>query len=1320
MNTTTKTLLLAAIMIVAVSAAAMVYADESDADNLSIDVQYMEDAEQGRYGIVVQTSIPMNSADITIVADGVTVFDKTCSDPSNSGKFACVLSGPIAEDSYTVTVVTSQGTATYPADTPVEPTEYTVTFVYDDDVTADSTVQVEEGQPVAAPAEPTREGYTFAGWYNGDVEYDFTAPVTGNITLTAHWTLNEEPVEPTTYTVTITQVENATIEVTDAEGNPVMSGASVDAGSVLNVIVTPAEGYEVVGESSYEVTVNADTNITAEIKAIGSEEPTEDPADRPFPNTITLSDGAVIDASSSITASSTQEIVIAGDVTVAAGGFLDISGKLTIQDGAALTIEQDGNVYIQKDGIVDVQGDLIAEAGAEEATFQYGGCLMTVAGSVTLEGANSFQTNADAKGITVSGLFEVGDEATAVLDGATIAQGGELLVYGIVENSTIVNQGTITVDSQGLEDGTSVDMDVQIGADAVVEITNVFGTVTVSDSDLTFTEKKEQVPAKYDNTVTLVNVAGVTVTETMTIQQNEDKVNEGVNTMLVAGGANVADDYNSSTGIAGTVTVAGGNVEIADTASVGQDVILDIQGDLTVSGELTAIDGKIKGTSGSLTVTGKVTSADQINGITVNSAEYRTAAPNVYYVYTTLETAINTDGATDIDLRGENTVAGDLTIAVGTTVDMTDGSKLTVGKDATLTVSSDDRKSGKLNTATKAVDTIDVQGTMVADNFAKSGIKADAVLSDTSKAVEDSMTYTNVYNALENAADGETVEISRSNSTTVIPVILDKDVGIDVGVTLLVPNNQKVQVDNGVTVTVDGTVRLTGTGAYEIAAEIPDDEATPENEAEPAGATVVNGMFLYVADYDYTAQIVGAYFDYTVDRTAYNAIAPLASVPAIAGDIGSDVCLYGAMDIGAVDFSAYDGDGVFNTILAYNDLTIESLTLGVVEFDARNAVSVTGEVILANGSVVLDGVKGITAENSTDADDVTTSVIGGTADVVQDEENTVDETGTVSVTGEIVSSMGTTQYVAVDVPADATLRMTGGALAGDVSVEGTAVVAGTSVTFATLTVTGTVSADGSNVATAVRLFVGVTAEDYAMAGTGDVSGVTLAAIAESVAYVSPNATIAEEITDGLKTTAYMVEDSLYLTAYANQNNTVGVSIPFAVDNARFDGWQYIDSNDRLQPVAADAVVGTYDEVYADIEYAIYNVKITADAGIGTVAVDGVVLTNMGGNVFETAPLTAGQHTISYTLKSGYEGEATLTVNGQAVSGMTFELSGNPEAGADFVDVQLSLAGTTPSDSTVVIDNGGSDELGLTDYLLIILVILIVIMAIIVALRLMRS
>ena len=43
------------------------------------------------------------------------------------------------------------------------------------------------GKTVAEPADPTRAGYDFEGWYNGDTEYDFSRPVTSDITLTAKW-----------------------------------------------------------------------------------------------------------------------------------------------------------------------------------------------------------------------------------------------------------------------------------------------------------------------------------------------------------------------------------------------------------------------------------------------------------------------------------------------------------------------------------------------------------------------------------------------------------------------------------------------------------------------------------------------------------------------------------------------------------------------------------------------------------------------------------------------------------------------------------------------------------------------------------------------------------------------------------------------------------------------------------------------------------------------------------------------------------------------------------------------------------------------------
>ena len=39
--------------------------------------------------------------------------------------------------------------------------------------------------------EPTKENYTFAGWYNGNEKFDFTAVPTDDVTLTAKWTAND-------------------------------------------------------------------------------------------------------------------------------------------------------------------------------------------------------------------------------------------------------------------------------------------------------------------------------------------------------------------------------------------------------------------------------------------------------------------------------------------------------------------------------------------------------------------------------------------------------------------------------------------------------------------------------------------------------------------------------------------------------------------------------------------------------------------------------------------------------------------------------------------------------------------------------------------------------------------------------------------------------------------------------------------------------------------------------------------------------------------------------------------------------------------------
>ena len=71
-------------------------------------------------------------------------------------------------------------------DAPVtEVVTHTVTFVVDENTSY--SVTVIDGQPVAQPFAPYVEGMTFTGWNNGDVAYDFAAPVTADLELTAQF-----------------------------------------------------------------------------------------------------------------------------------------------------------------------------------------------------------------------------------------------------------------------------------------------------------------------------------------------------------------------------------------------------------------------------------------------------------------------------------------------------------------------------------------------------------------------------------------------------------------------------------------------------------------------------------------------------------------------------------------------------------------------------------------------------------------------------------------------------------------------------------------------------------------------------------------------------------------------------------------------------------------------------------------------------------------------------------------------------------------------------------------------------------------------------
>lgn len=110
-----------------------------------------------------------------------------------------------------------------------KPVTHTVTIDPANGTTADK-LQVENGQTVRKPADPVRKGHTFQGWYQGDKPYDFSTPVTGDITITAHW--SEDKPTPVTHTVTINPdngEKTTTIKVEDGKtvtkpADPVLEG----------------------------------------------------------------------------------------------------------------------------------------------------------------------------------------------------------------------------------------------------------------------------------------------------------------------------------------------------------------------------------------------------------------------------------------------------------------------------------------------------------------------------------------------------------------------------------------------------------------------------------------------------------------------------------------------------------------------------------------------------------------------------------------------------------------------------------------------------------------------------------------------------------------------------------------------------------------------------------------------------------------------------------------------------------------------------------------------------------------------------------------
>lgn len=120
---------------------------------------------------------------------------------------------------------------------------YTVTFQSEGGSEVAS--QIRANTPADQPADPTKEGYTFIGWYNGESEWNFETPVTADLTLTAKWQINR-------YTITF-----------DTAGGSEVPSITQDYGTAITPPAAPARtGYTFAGWDRESPTTMPAENIT--------------------------------------------------------------------------------------------------------------------------------------------------------------------------------------------------------------------------------------------------------------------------------------------------------------------------------------------------------------------------------------------------------------------------------------------------------------------------------------------------------------------------------------------------------------------------------------------------------------------------------------------------------------------------------------------------------------------------------------------------------------------------------------------------------------------------------------------------------------------------------------------------------------------------------------------------------------------------------------------------------------------------------------------------------------------------------------------------
>ena len=1048
-----------------------------------------------------------------------------------------------------------------------------------------------------------------------------------------------------------------------------------------------------------------------------------------------------------------QTVTVTSNLNLLENTILTIKGKLIIPEGTTVTIEEGAQLIIDgQTAVVENNGTILVQSTtATGSPMADKGGLVINGGKFANNGTVDAQylpagtaPSADAPVITIGnatfenkGTVNIGTDSKLTVTNDSTAKGKFTNAAGSVLNMSGTIAGNVdnagTVNFSGVASGTAVNINLT-AVDAVANINAVNGTVYVTDDGFKSTTKTEFANVSAVDAVgikgTSTNTAGGIVVKAITYTDDADNngKKETYKGLDVSGTLTVVTTSGDANKDSSAFELYGQYLFVSETLNVGAGTTFTLgtnssESKITVSGTLnitaassTDSDAKFLVTKAGVTtfdVTGEIVSLTPVHtvdttNIKVNAAMYTTVANAITtYHYTTLEAAVVAvaDATTKVvDVYGTITVNENVEITNGMTVRMTEGSKMKIAENADVTIAD----GGKINMVSN--NEIDVEGSLYAA-VERTGITGSVNIKSQVKSSNGTdALYTNLVDAMADAQSGDVIKLNNKKVTLKNTSFVIKE-----GVT--VDTNKQIFTVEGSSLTIDGTLFINNS-TYTV--------MDLDADYEQKSTVTLNGYIKNTAEMTYTSEQdefpAGAYYEITENGVPYYYITTVANAAAIIGNTENDtVTINGKVAMGTVSFTGVKDYPAHVIIAAGAEVTSGDVTLNTADLLVQSGAQFTATVTNGDGNVDVKMVN-----KTTGTGDATKTDTPGTATFT----SAVNDEGT-----DVLTITGAATGAVITISGNVTV---GNMTADKLTVDGTATVNGTAAVKSALYVNGTVNiisgkltaekdsfitgtvdaavpsaeSNYSGQADLGNMYVGISKDkkgNLAAGTAGTVSG----NVSAKIAYVSTDSIVPEDMTTGgsIVSTQFYVDDELWMTAYTADASSNKAKVPNApVTDAQFIGWNDAEGvlayyAGTTKPTDSDAAalsdgitVGAHDgKLYANVNYNVYDVTIRTDGGIKSVAIDGNILAQSMGNGFTATGLTAGQHTVSYTLKNGYQGEATLTGDGITVNGMNFTLTG------DYSEmIYLSLSGTEPATSVSGGSSSSDDGLGLTDYLLIIL------------------